>query len=249
MQIDTWPAEDLKSWDRYRRFHWGLTSLGARRTERWAGQQTPFTLFDSGEMVCELSCPAPPQRGRYPALNAAIYMTTDKNLPRLCTPEGEELASCWLSSPRSQHLLVDCTSGRAVRIDPQLLDPARRETLPGAILKLLAAGHDKPGSCMIHGAYIPAQGAPPIGNPVTVGKPWTKGCDKHQCAHIKAMIRAQRMAVNTGCVSAPKLFLQADPRKLCEVDYFQQLDEPTQGGLWRKIIGPWLEIHPYLIIS
>lgn len=139
------PEFKAQAWDKYKAFH---MCIGGG----WQGNL--FVQFDTGELICVNSRPNPDYRRVYNELGVQLVLTTDKNCPQFKTARGEKILRAWLSP---QQLLIDQSSGRAVKLSGRSYDTSLKE-IPKRLQREVSA-------------YFGGEGMMPVGTPITINRP------------------------------------------------------------------------------
>ena len=141
------PEFKAQAWDRYKAFHMGIG-------DRYHSHI--FVQFDTGELICTNSWPKPDYRRVYNELGIQLVLTTDKGCPQFRTASGEKILKAWLPS---QQLLIDQSSGRAVKLAYGIgHESGRLKEIPTRLQKEAFA-------------YFGGEGMMPVGAPITINRP------------------------------------------------------------------------------
>lgn len=246
MRLEKAPPPELKRWDKFKRFHWGI-NYGYCASQQY--QKENFTLFDTGEVICHVQNPDPNQRRHYPSVGVTIISTKDDKLPQLLTPEGEKIPKTWFGSTQ-QALLIDHDTKHVVSLAPWKAPEI--DERPDWVRHIMQPARHLQGSKLENGIYYAGEGAIPMGGPIHIYRPWRKTDRK---AHIQGLIDAQKMHASLTDAVIRQVWKGMDGfdalkfHHVDKIDFFNDLDERQQRALFWLGVGPRLEILPYMLVA
>ena len=230
---------NLRQWDAYRAFHWGYGPAGVCATNQYGN--TPFIIFETGEVVTTAQCVDVSVRCIYRALNLELVSTTDSACPALVTPDGRSIPNAWLTQSGMQYLLVDYCTKHVVAV-AGTQNPAWAQVCPARFVTGRNEQTGAPTNWRIR-AWIPGAGMEPTGFGLidlsipTPNKDWVTPEQREHIATVTAVGNAVMVLKNTPRMSSPGLPFE----RVIAVSEFGDLtnDEQLalfQGGVRRKLV-------------
>lgn len=167
----------MQRWDAYRAFHIGVSSHGLHPVMHG---NSVFVLFDTGELILTKRMPEPNERHHYTDIGVTLTLSKELDID-LLTPTGLKVKKAWFDDSGSQWILVDHSSGRAVRTDVVLHTRDRKIKRPNV-----------PQRFNSYAAYIGGPGCHPVGSGQFVVRPTIRDMPEAERAKIAEMERAFR---------------------------------------------------------
>lgn len=241
--------EDLKRWDYFRFFHWGVKPSGFTPTTSYDGCSA--ALFEDDSFAWRMAEPGPDFRRVYGFLNFRIVGTKDAELPTLRIPDGDVVPVPWYGTTQ-QILFIDFDTRRAVATSgPRRQFDAIPEDLPEGVKTAFTkfTHRNQPTRYQAPPVIITKPGANPIGNPIEIYAPWTKAFGKEERAHIRKIEREAKTYVEVmqeTSTKTPVLSGGLDPARMVAVNAAIELEPYERVHIHRHGIGRRVTRVPYL---
>lgn len=229
-------------WDRYRAFHLGYDGTPTATNHYY--MVPPFIQFDTGELVCALHSPNPGQRRHYSDLNLEVRATADADCPSLTLPDGTKLAKTWLDDGGQQHLLIDHDSNRVVRLDK----PMGEGRMPLRFYRSDYSGCGLP----LFSAYFAGEGAPPVGGPVAVNRPYQKVLSPEQVEHVQTIALTAKAGMTLTDDPVKDSIYATGPcpvEAILKVATYIELSDQHRAMLFRNGVAKVRTEYEYLLIA
>lgn len=168
---------EMQRWDAYKAFHLGVSPHGVHPLTHG---NSVFVLFDSGELILTKRMPEPNERCHYADIGVTLTLSKELDID-LWTPTGLKVKKAWLEDNGSQWIMVDHSSGRAVRTDVVLNTRDRKITRPTI-----------PKRFQGYAAYIGGPDCYPVGSGQFVVRPTIRDMPVEQQEKIKELVTTFR---------------------------------------------------------